>query len=237
MEEGSSSAAFRVVAFIGLILTMVNIYLFATNVVNILTFAILFFALMTFLLLILRLIEKRTKTGLLDADVVDNGIETLFGKNFDDTYNKVIKKRLKSYYYSGTELSKNTLAWGIETYISDALAYYNASEDKAKFVEKYQQLNEKLNISETINLLMELELLGEVPNHMNINSKHFLIEEVVEATVKGDNTKLQEYIEKGYSIETGLHGKDKNKELRWEIYSNRVPFAEVAYRAYEFANG
>ena len=117
------------------------------------------------------------------------------------------------------------------------MAYYNASEDKAKFVAKYQQLNEDLNISETINLLMELELLGEVPIQMSINSKHFLIEEVIEATVKGDNTKLQEYIEKGYSIETGLHEKDQNKDLRWEIYSNLVPFVEVAYRAYGFASG
>jgi hypothetical protein len=234
MNDGSSTAAFRTAGFIVLLLTMVNIYLFATNTVNVLTFAIIFFALMTFLLLILRFIEKRTKTGLLDADVVDNGIETLFGKTFDDTYNRVVKQRQKA-NYCGTELSRNTLGWGIETYISDALAYYNASEDKAKFIEKYQQLNEQLNISETIKLLMELEILGEVPDQMYNNGKHFLIEEVVVATANGDNTKLKEYLDKGYSVVTGLHGKDKNKELRWEIYSNRVPFAEVAYRAYEFA--
>lgn len=236
MNDGSSTAAFYLVAFIGLILTMVNIYLFATNVVNVLTFAIIFFAIMTFFLALLRLIEKRTKTGLLDADVVDNGIETLFGKDFDDTYNRVVKQRQKA-NYCGTELSRNTLGWGIETYISDALAYYNASEDKDKFIEKYQQLNADLNVSETINLLMELEILGEVPDQMYNNGKHFLFEEVVVATATGDKDKLKEYLEKGYSIETGLHGKDKNKELRWEIYSNRVPFAEVAYRAYEFANG
>lgn len=236
MNVGSASDNFFSTAIIGLILTMSNIYLFASNVVNTLTIAVICFALTTLLLLILRLIEKRTKTGLLDADVVDNGIETLFGKTFDDTYNRVVKQRQKA-NYCGTELSRNTLGWGIETYISDALAYYNASEDKAKFIEKYQQLNEQLNISETINLLMELEILGEVPDQMYNNGKHFLIEEVVVATANGDNDKLKEYIERGYSIETGLHWKDKNKDLRWEIYSNRVPFSEVAYRAYEFANG
>lgn len=236
MNDGSTTAAFRTSGVIGLILAMVNIYLFATNVVNALTFAIIFFGLMTFLLLILRLIEKRTKNGILDADVVDNGIETLFGKTFDDTYNRVVKQRKKA-NYCGTELSRNTIGWGIETYISDALAYYNASEDKSKFIEKYQQLNADLNVSETINLLMELEILGEVPNQMYNKGKHFLIEEIFGATAKGDKDKLKEYIERGYSIETGLHGKDRNKELRWEIYSNRVPFAEVAYRAYEFANG
>ena len=234
MNDGSSTYAFRAVAILGLILTLVNIYLFATNVVNVLTFAVMFFAIMTIFLSLLRLIEKRTKTGLLDADVVDNGIETLFGKDFDDTYNNVVKQRTMLSYI-GTDLREDTLGWGIETYISDALAYYNASEDKSKFVEKYQQLNAQLNISGTINLLMELELLGEVPKEMSKNKKYFLIEEIVGATVKVDNDKLKEYIERGYSIETGLHGKDKHKDLRWEIYSNRVPFAEVAYRAYEFA--
>ena len=236
MNDGSSTYAFRAVAILGLILTLVNIYLFATNVVNVLTFAVMFFAIMTIFLSLLRLIEKRTKTGLLDADVVDNGIETLFGKDFDVTYNNVVKQRTMLSYL-GTDLREDTLGWGIETYISDALAYYNASEDKSKFVEKYQQLNAQLNISGTINLLMELELLGEVPKEMSKNKKYFLIEEIVGATVKCDNDKLKEYIERGYSIETGLHAKDKHKDLRLEIYSNRVPFAEVAYRAYEFANG
>ena len=236
MNDGSSTYAFRAVAILGLILTLVNIYLFATNVVNVLTFAVMFFAIMTIFLSLLRLIERRTKTGLLDADVVDNGIETLFGRDFDVTYNNVVKQRTLLSYL-GTDLREDTLGWGIETYISDALAYYNASEDKSKFVEKYQQLNAQLNISGTINLLMELELLGEVPKEMSKNKKYFLIEEIVGATVKCDNDKLKEYIERGYSIETGLHAKDKHKDLRLEIYSNRVPFAEVAYRAYEFANG
>lgn len=239
MVDGTSSWAFKTVFISGFILSVLNIYLFSDNLHAVLINTFIIFAAITALLTLLRVIEKKTKKGILDADVVDNGIEAIFGKGFENTYNDLLKKRKTTIRYNfSDELYKNTLSWGVNTYINDVLAYYNASKDKEKFVEKYKTLSTEKGISSTLVLLMEYEQLDEIQMHMyNKYGIHdFLIEEIKLAKEQDDKDALKEYLEEGYDLETGLHVDDKYKGLRWDIYSNRVPFAEVAYLAYEYAN-
>lgn len=254
-DANTTRGWFFLIIFAGL-LPFANVYVFSDQPAEGIKWVVIVIGIITAILGILTLFEIRSNKALLDADVKDDGIGTLFGKSFDAQYSKYMKKLKEGYSYSRltAEANRAMVDWAIQGAVSDALSYRQASTNQSTFDDAFYSLIEKENVTSDILSLIELQsnkhtaivdAHWQFPNYSsnsplyNGNQQYrpvSVIGDIHQAKKAGDQRIVQEYVKYDYDIDTGLNKKDKHYDIKTFAYKLRVKVAKLAHEAFVTAS-